>query len=163
MSYWVYLTFLSGFVYWNEKAAALWNSGRIFLALTAEIKHWWFPEHSPLYGTSMNANTRKRGQLFWKCCFQSSWNYLFPEMSSVGQRMVLIIPRLQVWSPRGPFTEELELMIHVVPSISKYFESLWYCLTFDLFLVSLSHENQISTKQWPEAQNVSASALNKRV
>lgn len=82
-------------------------------------------------------------------------------MSSVGQRMVLIMPRLQVWSPSGPFTEELELMIHVVPSISKYSVSLWLCLTSDLFLVPLSRENQISIKYWPEAQNVSASALKK--
>lgn len=147
MSYWVSpdISVRICLLKWKGCSTLKWNSGRIFLALTAEIKHWCFPEHSPLYWTSMNANTRKRGQLLWNC-FQSSWNYLFPEMSSVGQRMVLIKPRLQVQSPHGPFTEELELMIHVVPSISKYSESLWYCLTFVLFLVSLFHENQISTK-----------------
>lgn len=33
--------------------------------------------------------------------------FMFPEMSIAGQRMVLITPRLQVWSPSGPFSEEL--------------------------------------------------------
>lgn len=36
-----------------------------------------------------------------------------PEISSVGQSMALIKPRLHVSSPHGPFTLELDLMMPV--------------------------------------------------
>lgn len=152
--------FLSELVCYNEKGAALWN----------ETVEGFFPGFNSRDQTLMIPRAFSSVLEKYECKFQEERTatleslfskqlelFMFSEMSSGGQRMVLIMPRLQVWSPSGPFSEELELMIHVVPSISKYSLSLWLCLTF----VSLSHENQISIKYWPEAQNVSASTLKK--
>lgn len=144
---------------WKGCSTLKWNSGRIFPGFNSRDQTLMIPRAFSSVLEKYECKYQEERTATLESLFSKQLElFMFPEMSSVGQRMVLITPRLEVWSPSGAFSEELELMIYVVPSISKYFESV---IMFNFLFVSLSHENQISIKYWPEALNVSASALKK--
>lgn len=84
-----------------------------------------------------------------------SWDELsWPENGANNAKVVSLIPqwaiqwRVGIDDPCGPF------------HLKIFCES---AIMFNFWFVYPSHENHISIKYWPEAQNVSASALKKRV
>lgn len=81
------------------------------------------------------------------------WDELrWPENGANNAKVTSLIPQWAIqWragidDPCGPF------------HLKIFCESV---IMFNFWFVSLSHENQISIKYWPEAQNVSASTLKK--
>lgn len=120
VSYWLSPDTTVGICLLNEKDEALWNETTegFFLVLTAEDQTLMIPRafSSVLEQYECKYQGEKTATL--ESLFSEQLElFMFPVMSSVGERMVLVMPKLQVWSPSGPLTEELELMIHVVPSI----------------------------------------------
>lgn len=66
-----------------------------------------------------------------------------PEISLAGESMVLLIPRLWIWSLYGPFTEELNLMIPMASSNSQYSVIVWKtCFPGSQTVIKISHEGQ---------------------
>lgn len=164
LSYWVSpdISVRSCLLKWKWCSTLKWNSGRTFPGFNSRDLTRMFPSAFSSVLEWYECKHKEERTATLESLF-SKWLelFLFPEMCSVGQRMLPINANVASLVPLWAIHWRVGTDDPCGSLPSQNILWICDCLAFDLFLVPLSCENQISIKYWPEAQNVSASALTK--